>query len=118
MWRALKLKRSLRAPKKKGIKSVIMYYEEIAKDFLAFVGFKGRFSLVKVMIGMVAGILTGLVTLLCRAHFENSSIHFTEPVILLVLFFTRLEIWGVILIVPIIEEIVFRGVFINRFMII
>jgi membrane protease YdiL (CAAX protease family) len=85
---------------------------EIFKDFLTVVGLASKFSLSEA-IGIVIGFLCGIVVLLSRAYFENTFIHFTEITILLPLIFIRLES---IFIMPILEEIIYRGFFINRIM--
>lgn len=114
LWWALKL--SKRIPKKKGLKSVIQSFIDIVKAFLVFVGFKKRESLTEITAGIVVGILLVTGTVFSRAYFESLSIFLTNPLVVLYLLFTRLEIWSTLILIPLIEEIIYRGLFINRVM--
>jgi membrane protease YdiL (CAAX protease family) len=87
---------------------------DIVKAFLVFVGFKRSESTNKMMAGILLGILLGTGTIFSRAHFEGLSISLTNPLVVLYLLFTKLEAWSILFVIPIAEEIIYRGLFINR----
>jgi len=68
------------------------------------------------MAGMLVGVLSVIGTVFSRAYLESLFIRFTNPLIVLFLLFTRLEMWYILLLIPVLEEIIYRGLFLNRLM--
>lgn len=112
IWSALKLVSQF--PEKRGLKPFMESFKDIIKAFVAFIGFKKSGLLTETAMGTVVGIMLAISTVLSRAYFESLSIFVTNPLIVLYLLLTKFEMWFILLIAPIAEEIIYRGLLINR----
>lgn len=115
VWRAFKLKSSLAKSNKRGIRAVIEGYKKIIEDVSIFIGSR-KVSRIEALIGIVVGVSCGITTVTIMSYFENLSVGFLSPdVFLKMLISMPIETIGIYL-VPVFEELVFRGFFLSRFL--
>lgn len=115
VWRLFQIRNLIVKSKRKGIKRLLEGYWKLSKDVLIFVGFR-KVSLFEVLIGILIGLLCGMTTVFSMSYFENLSIEvITFGTFLKMLVSMPIEMAGVYLI-PIFEELVFRGFFLSRFL--
>ena len=112
LWGALEYVRRL--PKRRESRPLMDSLVNIVGAFLVFVGFKKRSRMSEIVVGVVIGISLATSTVISRAFFESSAISVTNPMVILYLFFTRFEMWAIVLLISVLEEIIYRGLFTNR----
>lgn len=112
LWGAFKLKTKLGSTKR--TRPFTEVCVDIFKLISSFVGFKRGYYRNEIVAGVFVGVLLAVSTIISRSYFESLPIHFTNPLVVLYLLLTRFEMWSVLLLVPIFEEIIHRALFINR----
>jgi len=108
LWGGFKLIRRL--PKGRGLEVLA----NIFRTILVFIGFKKRERLLEIVVGIGIGASLAIGTILSRSYFESSSIYVTDPKLIIYLLLTGLDIWVFLILTPVLEEAIYRGLFINR----
>lgn len=108
LWGGFKLIRRL--PKGRPLESLT----NIFKTTLVFIGFKKRDRFFEIVFGLVIGISLAICTLLSRSYFEHLSIYVIDPRLITYLLLTGLDVWVFVMLTPLLEEVIYRGLFLNR----
>ena len=115
VWRTFQIKGLIVKSKRKGIRRLLEGYWKLFKDVSIFIGLK-KVSYSESFVGILIGLLCGMTAVFSMSYFENLSIEvITFGTFLKMLVSMPIEMAGIYLI-PIFEELVFRGFFLSRFL--